>query len=394
MESGSAAHRPQVAWRLWALVPIVLLALVVGLFVSWGSSLTDLIGSNPPAADEFEISRVELSPGEIRIKVRNPQTDDLTIGAVTVDDAIVPFTVDGPTTLSRLRSSTIVVAYDWVEEEPLLVGVTSSTGVQTTAEIAAAVETPAPSLGGFLGYAVVGFLVAIVPVALGLLWLPALRRADRRWLTAFMALTAGLLTFLGIDAVAEAFELQAALPSALGGPGLVLLGLAGSYLGMTYLSSRLTAGSSATGLALALLVAIGIGAHNLGEGLAIGTSFAFGELQLGTFLIVGFMIHNVTEGLGIAVPAAGERVGLSRLVGLVAVAGVPAILGAWLGGYVTSDVVGVLFFSMAAGAALQVVVEVARHLARTSRGGLLSGWAIGGFLAGIAAMWLTGLVVG
>jgi zinc transporter ZupT len=306
----------------------------------------------------------------------------------------VPFTVDGPTTLSRLRSSTIVVAYDWVEEEPLLVGVTSSTGVQTTAEIAAAVETPAPSLGGFLGYAVVGFLVGIVPVALGLLWLPALRRADRRWLTAFMALTAGLLTFLGIDALVEAFELQAALPSALGGPGLVLFGLAGSYLGMTYLSSRLTAGSSATGLALALLVAIGIGAHNLGEGLAIGTSFAFGELQLGTFLIVGFMIHNVTEGLGIAVPAAGERVGLPRLVGLVAVAGAPAILGAWLGGYVTSDVVGVLFFSMAAGAALQVVVEVARHLARTSRGGLLSGWAIGGFLAGIAAMWLTGLAVG
>ena len=62
-----------------------------------------------------------------------------------------------------------------------------------------------------------------------------------------------------------------------------------------------------TGLALALLVAIGIGVHNLGEGLAIGTSFAVGELQLGSFLVIGFMVHNLTEGLGIAAPAASER---------------------------------------------------------------------------------------
>ena len=396
MEAGSEAARGGggVAWRLWALAPILLLALVVGLFVTSGSSLVDLIGRNPPPADQFDIRRVEFRPGEIRILVRNPQPDELTIANVNVDDAIVPYTVDGPATLGRLRSSTIVVPYEWVEDDPITVGVTSSTGIQTTEEIAAAVETPRPSAEGFLGYGIVGFLVGVVPVALGLLWLPSLRRADARWLSAFMALTAGLLAFLGVDALFEAFELQAGLPAALGGPGLVLLGVALSYLGMTLLSARLGRGAGATGLALALLVAIGIGVHNFGEGLAIGTSFAFGELQLGTFLIVGFMVHNLTEGLGIATPAARERVSLAALAGLALVAGAPAILGAWIGGYTTSDVLGVLFFAVAAGAALQVVVEVGRYVARKAPGGLGSGWALGGFLAGIAVMYTTGLLIG
>ena len=384
----------RVAWRLWALAPVLLLALAVGLFVTSGSSLVNLIGRNPPPADELDIRRVELRPGEVRILVRNPQADEITIASVTVDDAIVPFTLDGPATLGRLRSSTIVVPYDWVEDDPLAVGVTTSTGIETNAEVAAAVETPRPSAEGFLGYGLVGALVGIVPVALGLLWLPSLRRADARWLAGFMALTAGLLAFLGVDALAEAFELQTGLPPALGGPGLVLLGVAGSFLGMTVLSGRLGGAEGAAGLALALLVAIGIGVHNFGEGLAIGTSFAFGELQLGTYLIVGFMIHNVTEGLGIAAPAARGRASLLALAGLVLVAGAPAILGAWLGGYTTSDVLGVLFFAVAAGAALQVVVEVGRYVRRTAPGGLLSGPSVGGFVAGLLVMYATGVAVG
>jgi ZIP family zinc transporter len=262
------------------------------------------------------------------------------------------------------------------------------------------VETPGPSPKGFLGYALVGALVGIVPVALGLLWLPSLRRAAPQWLAAFMALTGGLLTFLALEALAEALELQAALPGALGGVGLVLLGVAASYLALSFLAQRLSAGGGARGgilggLALATLVAIGIGAHNLGEGLAIGSSFALGELTLGTFLIVGFMVHNVTEGLGIAAPVAeGARVGIGRLAVLALVAGAPTILGAWIGGYITNDVLGVLFFAVAAGAALQVVVEVARYVARRAPGGLASGYVVGGFLAGIAIMFATGLLVG
>jgi ZIP family zinc transporter len=392
MEAGSATARGRMAWRLWAVVPVLLLALVVGAVVTSGSSLVDLVGTNPPPADEFDIRRVEFDPGEIRITVRNPQQDDLTIANVNVDDAIVPYTLDGPATLERLRSSTIVVPFDWVEEDPITVGVTSSTGIETVKEIPAAIETPDPSVEGFFGYALIGALVGIVPVALGLLWLPALRQASAAWLSAFMAFTAGLLAFLGVEALSEAFELQALLPAGLGGSGLVLLGVALSFLGMTALAGRLGGGGSVTGFALALLVAIGIGVHNLGEGLAIGASFALGELQLGTFLIVGFMIHNVTEGLGIAAPVAKTRVTILALAALALVAGAPTILGAWIGGYTSSDVLGALFFAIAAGAAFQVVVEVGRYVARHAPGGLRSGYAIGGFLAGVAAMYVTGIL--
>lgn len=394
MEAGAHTGRA-VAWRVWALAPILLLALVVAAFVSRGSSLLELVGRNPPPADVLDIRRVEFRSGTIRIRVTNPQADPITIASVTVDDAIVPFALDGPRRLERLRSSTIVVSFDWVQNDPIAVGVTSSTGIETVKQVSAAVLTPTASARGFLGYGIVGFLVGVVPVALGLLWLPSLRRASPRLLGALMALTAGLLSFLGVDALLEAFQRQAALPGA-GGGGLVLLGVALSYLGMTWLSTRLaTRGRQRGGITLALLVAIGIGVHNLGEGLAIGTSFAFGELTLGTLLIVGFMVHNVTEGLGIATPVAegGARPGLARLVGLALVAGAPAILGTWIGGYVTSETLGVLFFAIAAGAALQVVVEVGRFAISRAPGGFASGHLVGGYLAGIAVMYATGLLV-
>jgi zinc transporter, ZIP family len=387
-------------WRLWALAPILLLVATVSLFAASGGSLTGLIRDNPPPLDEFDVRRVTFEPGTIRIHVTNPQPDDLTIATVTVDDAIVPYSLDGPQTLGRLRSSTIVVPYDWVDDEPISVGVTSSTGIQTTKEIPAAVETPTASGRSILGYGLIGFLVGVVPIAFGLLWLPSLRRSSPQWLAAFMALTGGLLTFLAVEALSEALDRQATLPSAMGGAGLVLLGVAVSYLTLTMISHRLGRGEGGGGaplggLALATLVAIGIGLHNFGEGLAIGSSFALGELTLGTFFIVGFMIHNVTEGLGIAAPAAEGRahVSLGRLAVLTLVAGAPAILGAWVGGFVTSDLLGVLFFAAAAGAALEVVTEVGRYVARRAPGGLSSPYVLGGFLAGLAIMYVTGLLV-
>ena len=393
-----AARRGDLSWRLWAFVPVILLAVAVGGYVASGSSLVELIGTNPPSPDEFDVRRVVFKPGEIRVRVTNPQQDDLTIASVTVDDAIVPFELDGPATLGRLRSSTIVIPYRWVAGDPISVGVTSSTGIETVEAIPAAVETPGVTGGGFLGYGIIGFLVGVLPVALGLLWLPSLRRVKEQWLTAFMALTGGLLTFLGVEALFEAFQLQAVVPGALGGPGLVLLGVAGSFLTMTFISGRFSgkAGGAIGGVALATLVAIGIGLHNFGEGLAIGTSFSFGQLTLGSFLIIGFMVHNVTEGLGIAAPAADEGATLAwpRLVALTLIAGGPAILGAWLGGFAANDVLAALFFGAAAGAAFEVVAEVVRYVARRAPDGLRSGYAIGGFLGGIAIMYVTGLLAG
>ncbi len=396
MESGSLATKLGGArWRLWALVPLIALVGAVSLFATTGDSLLELVGKNPPPADELDIRRVEFRPGEIKIKVTNPQRDEITIALVSVDDAIVPYRLDGDRTLGRLRSTAIVIPFDWVQDEPIVVGITSSSGIETSKEIPAAVETPRASANAFLGYGVIGFLVGIVPVALGLAWLPSLRRASPEWLAAFMALTAGLLTFLALDALSEALELQAALPGGLGGVGLVLLGAASAYLLLTALSRSFAKGDGVVGgVALATLVAVGIGLHNFGEGLAIGASFALGELALASFFVVGFMVHNVTEGLGIAAPIAErKRVGLGQLAALALIAGAPAIPGAWVGGFVTSDVLGVLFFAGAAGAAFEVVVEVGRYVARQSPGGLGSRHVLGGYLAGIAVMYVTGLLI-
>jgi zinc transporter ZupT len=399
---GSSVERPvrkQGTWRLLTLIPIVLLVGVVAAFAATSGSLFDLLGNSPPPADELQIPRVEFTPGEIRIHVRNPQREELTIASVTVDDAIVAFELDGSGTLGRLDRTTVVVPFDWIEDDPYTVGVTTSTGVETTRDVPAAVESRGAAPSGWLGYGILGFLVGVVPVALGLAWLPSLRRARPMWIVAFTALTAGLLTFLAVEALAEALELQAALPGALQGVGLVLLGVVLSYLVLTLVSSRFSAAAGRerdqplAGVALATLVAVGIGLHNLGEGLAIGSSFALGELAFGGFLVIGFMVHNVTEGLGIAAPIAeGASVSVRRLAALALIAGAPAIAGAWIGGFVVDDVLGVLFFSFAVGAALQVVTEVVRFLHRRASGGLRSPYAIGGFLAGVAIMWATGLI--
>jgi zinc transporter, ZIP family len=398
--STTAERRLPSPWRFWALVPLLLLIGVAALFASSGTSLLDLVGRAPPPKDEFNIRRVEFKPGQIRIRVTNPQRPKLRIASVTVDDAIVPFRINGPAALDRLRSSTIIVPFQWVEGDPYTVGVTSSSGIQTTFDVPSAVETRGASPRGFLGYAIIGFLVGVLPVALGLGWLPSLRRADARWVAAFMALTAGLLTFLAFDAFAEALDLQARLPNGFQGTGLILLGVAASYLGLTFVAQRFSARSQRErsapleGAALATLVAIGIGLHNLGEGLAIGSSIALGELALGTFLIVGFMVHNITEGLGIAAPiAGGANVSRARLAALALVAGAPASAGGWVGGFLTSDLLGVLFFALAVGAALQVIVEVGRYVARRVPGGLRSGHVIAGYLAGIIVMYVTGLLV-
>lgn len=409
MESGAVtgeqkveAPQRQIRWRIWALVPILLLVAAVSVFAAAGGSLVDLVGTNPPPADEFDIRRVEFKEGEIRVSVTNPQTDELTIASVTVDDAIVNYELDGPATLGRLGSSTVVIPFFWVKEDPYVVGITSSSGIESAVEVPAAIETKGATPEGVLGYAIIGFLVGILPVALGVAWLPSLRHLSAKWLSAFMALTAGLLTFLAFDALAEALELQALLPGALGGVGLVVLGVAASYLVLAWTAGRFSVkagrerNASLSGVALATLVAVGIGLHNLGEGLAIGTSFALSEIVLGSFLIIGFMVHNITEGLAIASPIADghKRPSIGKLAGLVLIAGVPAILGAWIGGFITNDVLAVLFFSIAVGAALQVVVEVGRYVAKRAPGGLSSGYVIGGFLVGILVMYLTGLLIG
>ena len=331
----------------------MLLALLVGLFVWTGDSIVDLVGRNPPPADGFDIRRVEFQPGEIRVLVRNPQEQRLTIASVTVDDAIVPCSLDGPRTLKRLVRARLI-PYDWVPDGAISVGVTSSTGIETTEEVPAAVETPQPSPRGpgLQDHRPPRRRGAGRPRPTLAAFAPACRRALARGVHGAYR-GPSLLPRRG--SALESICRASGATGPIGGAGLVLLGVASSYLLMTFLARRLGGSTGATGLALAALVAIGIGAHNLGEGLAIGASFAIGELTLGSFLIVRFMIHNITERAPesrLPPPSRSGRRSPSSPTALALVAGEACDHGAWIGGYASTDVLTVLFFAGAAGAAL------------------------------------------
>jgi ZIP family zinc transporter len=260
------------------------------------------------------------------------------------------------------------------------------------------VLTPAADLGFSGLMALLGIYVGVIPIALGMLWLPWIRRIPPEWLRALMALTVGLLGFLAIDATLEGVELAGEGSQAFGGVALVFLGAAVAYLALTGVSSwlsqrrRARAAAGASGPSLAMLIAVGIGLHNLGEGLAIGTAYTTGALALGAFLVVGFALHNTTEGLAIVAPIASSRPSLGRLAALGVIAGAPAVLGAWIGAAAFNTSVAAFLFGAGAGAIVQVIVQLAPSLrARDERG--LQPRVVGGLLAGLALMFTTGLLV-
>src|SRR5437762_11323036 len=107
-----------------------------------------------------------------------------------------------------------------------------------------------------------------------------------------------------------------------------------------------------------MLIAVGIGVHNFGEGLAIGGSAARGEIGLATVLIIGFSLHNATEGFGIVGPLGGVRpswawLGLAGLIG-----GGPAFLGTIVGYQVHSEPLELCVYALAGGAILYVIGEI------------------------------------
>jgi zinc transporter, ZIP family len=377
------------AWVL-GLVPLVLIMAAIGAFaVLDGPGLGERRG---PPAEELAVERTTLTPGVIELTVRNDGPDAVTIAQAVVNDAFVQFSgAEEP--IGRLETATVRVQQPWVEGEAYEVALMTSSGGTFAHEIPVAVETPANDLSFFGLMALLGVYVGVIPIALGMLWLPWMRRIPPSWLRVVMALTVGLLGFLAIDATLEGFELAGEGSQAFGGAELVLIGGIVSYLLLTGVSSWLAARrASASGSTLALLVAVGIGLHNLGEGVAIGSAYSVGALALGAFLVVGFALHNTTEGLAIVAPIAHLRPSLGRLAVLGLLAGAPAVLGAWIGAAAFNASLAAFLFGFGAGAIVQVIVQLAPSL-RDDEGRTLHPAAVGGLLGGIALMFATGLLV-
>jgi zinc transporter, ZIP family len=377
------------------LAPLILLVGVVALFVS-----TDGAGLNvTPAApiENVQFGRTILRPGQIELRLRNASPEAVTLAQVNINDAIWPYTVSPSPLIPRLGAAVLTLDYPWVEGEAYEISILSSNAIPFTTSIPVATATAHASAGTLWSFTLIGVYVGVIPVLLGMLWLPALKRLGFRAMLFLMAATVGLLLFLGIDATTEALELAGELSGTFQGAGIVAIGIVGTWLLLDAISRRQRGvGRSEAGqrLTLATAIAVGIGLHNLGEGLAIGAAYAVGAAALGTFLVIGFIIQNITEGLGIVVPIARDGPTLRTLALLGLIGGAPAIVGAWVGGLVSSAPFSVLFLAVGAGAVFQVAYEIGRQMVWSNapeRRMPLT--AVGGVLAGMLVLWVTGLVI-
>jgi zinc transporter ZupT len=394
-----------------AAVPLVLLVGLLAVII-WSRPADSVRGDAVPPVERLTFQRVTLEPGAIVATVLNDGPDDIAIAQVQVDDAFWTFTADRGQELGHLGRTTLTIPYPWVEGDAHVVRVLTSTGTAFDHEIPVAVATPKASSRFLAVFTLIGLYVGVLPVAIGLLWFPFLSKLSSRSMDFLLALTIGLLLFLLVDGAEDGLEAAGALPSSYQGGVLFVLVAGAAYLVLEWVgetlkrrrpSTALRAGSSTrggggNGWVLAVLIAVGIGLHNFGEGLAIGSAFALGEATLGVLLIVGFALHNTTEGLAIVAPLAREkqRVALADLIKLGLIGGAPTILGAWLGGLVYSPVWSVLFLAIGVGAIAQVTRQIARQVGRdvAEPRAFTTTPVLTGLLAGFAVMYVTGMLVG
>jgi zinc transporter, ZIP family len=381
----------------WIVLPAVALVALVWVFAV--ANPAAIFVSSAPPVENLSVQRIVVVPDGFRVTVLNGGPIDTTIAQVMVDDAFWDFTITPSATLPRLGQATLTIPYAWVPGEPHIIQVITSTGVVFGGDVEAATLSPQPGLREFGAYALLGIYVGVIPIALGMLWFPAMKRLGRRGLGAILALTLGLLIFLLVDTFLEAFELAGELPGVFQGVPLALFAALLTWLALVAIGTRRkdpSADPARQRLYIATLIAVGIGLHNLGEGLAIGAAFALGEAALGSFLVIGFTLHNVTEGIGIAAPVTRDQPSLKTFAVLALISGAPAILGAWIGGFAFSPLLATLFLGIGAGAIWQVVVEVTQLLRRDAQkdGVPVVSWLnVGALLLGLAIMYFTAFLV-
>lgn len=382
------------AWGL-ALVPLLLLGLVLSGLVVTGGGLQELAG---PPVEHVRAQRVTLpEPGLILVELVNDGPEAVTIAQVLVDDAYWQYAATPSNVIPRFGRAVFRIPYPWVDEEAHLIAFLTNIGTVFEAEVPVAVQTPQLDAALLLRFALVGLYVGIVPVGLGLLWYPFMRRLNRRAMSFILALTVGLLVYLAVGTWLDAVEFAAEAPTFWQGVPLALFAAAITFGAIVALGHRKpNAGQPDDGLSLSYRIAVGIGLHNLGEGLAIGAAFATGQAALGTLLILGFTLHNITEGVGIAAPVVRRNPGLKHFVAMCALAGGPAIAGTIIGSTAFDPVLATLFLGIGLGAIAQVVWEVGRLIARDNakHAEPVMNWVnLGGLVAGIAIMFVTAFLV-
>jgi ZIP family zinc transporter len=419
-----------------ALIPIVVLSGMIVFLFGPGQLLLMKSGTSLP---EITIERIEFQDGKIVSLLRNTGPTIITVAQADINNRIQPAAIEPSKNLSRLAVAKVIIPFSWNPGEPYEVGITTSDGIRFKKSVEAAALAPTPNVEQVSFFTIIGTYVGILPVLIGLLWLPFIKRLSRSKYIFFLSLTTGLLVFLGIDALVEGNKIAAEnIAGVFNGQMLIAMVTIVSFLALLYISGKLVERANtmkkkrsetflqpssvsmsystpkqqqqqfSNPFTIALMISIGIGLHNLGEGLAIGAAVLLGKVALSTFLIVGFTLHNTTEGLAIVAPMAkSDKVTKRKLLGIGIIAGAPAIAGAWIGGFLYSPIAAIVFLSIGAGAIFQVVISIISWITDSNNnmgGGSVEGeerkkktWLntslIAGFIVGMLIMYVTSLLV-
>jgi zinc transporter, ZIP family len=376
-----------------AIAPIVLLAIMIAFLLGPASSFLQF-GMVLP---EVSIEKVEFTGNEIRATVRNTGPVDVNVVIADVNDRIQPAAIEPDSSLGRFETAVVRIPFDWNEGQPYEIGVTIDDGTRFAKQVDVAFASLEPDVDLFVFLGLIGLLIGVVPIMIGLLWYPFIKKLGKNSFNFFLAFTMGLLIFLGIDAVLEASEISKShLSSVFNGELLISTVVILSFLSLYGLGKKLTKKTEfstlSKGLAISLMIAIGIGFHNLGEGLAVGAAIALGEVALSTFLIIGFATHNTTEGLAIVAPLTSTKAKIAKMIGLGLIAGIPAIFGTWIGGFSFSPFFTLVFLAIGAGAIFQVVLSIFQYM--KGKSDLLSNTSLfAGISAGLLVMYLTSVLI-
>lgn len=377
------------------LIPFAFVIIMMVYIFGPGADLLDL-GIPLP---EITIEKVDFVGSEIHATVRNTGPIPVAVAMADVNDRIQPAAVEPDRYLERFETALVRIPFEWNEAEPYIIGITIDDGTRFEKEIEAAAPALEPTLDLAIFFAIIGTYVGIIPVMIGLLWLPFIKKISKQKFNFFLALTAGLLLFLAIDSIEEAVEVSNEnLAGSFNGILLIATVVVLSFLGLYYSGNKLVerAGSSkiAKPVAIALMISIGIGLHNFGEGLAIGAAVGLGSVAFSTFLIVGFALHNTTEGIAIAAPMSRGKLMIGKLAAMGIIAGSPAIFGAWIGGFVYSPFTSVIFLGIGAGAIFQVIVVILKWIKDEEGENIFSSASVAsGFAIGMLVMYLTSILV-